>query len=177
MHLLTLVAFLFVFTLSFALATFLGHVVHWSLHQRWTGPFRKGHLQHHVELYPPDDLISERYRASKWYNSGPLLFAPVFVVIMLVAGAITWKLGWPVWVIVTLCANLLGFGFFNDYVHDSFHIKDHWLGRFKWWKDARDLHFIHHMNMRVNFGIVLFSWDKVFKTLRSQTLKVPRLRW
>lgn len=163
----TFVALLVVFTLSLILASFLGHVVHWALHQNWMGPFKKGHMQHHTSLYPPGDLVSEKYRSAKWYHSGPLLFAPAFFVIMTVAGVITWFLCWPAWVTVTLCSVLLGYGFFNDAVHDSFHIIMHPLERFEWWKKARELHFLHHRNMKVNFGIAHFGWDKVFKTYRA----------
>ncbi len=162
----TVIAFLVVFFLSFVSATFLGHVVHWSLHQRWMGPFKKGHMQHHIELYPPGDLVSEKYRTAKWYNSGPLLFAPAFVVIMFVAGLVTWSLGWPAWVTITLCANLLGFGFFNDFIHDSFHIQNHWMSRFGWWRRSKDSHFLHHVNMKKNYGIFLFVWDQAFRTFK-----------
>lgn len=131
------------------------------------GPFKKGHMQHHLELYPPSDLVSEKYRSAKWYHSGPLLFSPAFVVIMGIAGTITWQLGWPAWVTLTLCSVLLGFGFMSDAVHDSFHIIMHPLSRFKWWQKARELHFLHHRNMKVNFGIFVFTFDRVFKTFRE----------
>jgi sterol desaturase/sphingolipid hydroxylase (fatty acid hydroxylase superfamily) len=59
-------------------------------------------------------------------------------------------------------------GFLHDYLHNCFHIKNHFLNRipvvrviFGYWNK---LHYLHHVDMQKNFGIFLFHWDHVFKT-------------
>lgn len=159
---------------SLVLAAFLGHVVHWSLHQRWSGIFNRGHMEHHTKLYPPGDLLSDAYRKAAWYNNGIFLFAPAFLVISIVLVLLTWALGAPAWVTITMCGTILWFGLANDLVHDAFHVRDHWLERFSAFREWRRLHFIHHSNMRSNFGIYVFVFDRVFKTMR---VNEPQRKW
>jgi sterol desaturase/sphingolipid hydroxylase (fatty acid hydroxylase superfamily) len=156
--------FFAVLFVSLFVASLLGHGIHWAIHQRWMGPAYRGHMQHHLELYPPHDMVSDTYRAAKWYNSGPFLFTPPLVIILGTVGGLLWWVGVPLWVIATFGASLVGFGLLNDWVHDSGHIRNHWASRFGWWRKCRDLHVQHHANMRKNYGIFLFVWDRVFGT-------------
>lgn len=159
--------FLLVLFASLVIASLFGHLIHWVIHQRWSGPFHRSHMEHHLELYPPGDLLSETYRASKWYHSGTFLFTPPLVVILAVTGGLSWWAGVPLWALVTFGTTLVGFGLLNDFVHDNSHVRGHWLNRFAWFRKARDIHFVHHRNMRKNFGIFYFGWDKLFGTYRE----------
>lgn len=58
-------------------------------------------------------------------------------------------------------------GYLHGYIHDSFHLTGHWLERFKHFSHLRALHFRHHFNMKINFGIFWFGWDRVFKTFKN----------
>jgi hypothetical protein len=156
--------FLVTLVASLILASFFGHVVHWLIHQEWMGPAHRGHMEHHLDLYPPGKLVSDRYLAAKWYRSGPLLFTPPLLLILGAVGGLMWALGLPLWTVAVLGVCLVGFGLVNDYFHDSFHIRKHPLNHFKWYKRLRRLHFQHHYDMTVNYGIVFFDWDRVFKT-------------
>jgi sterol desaturase/sphingolipid hydroxylase (fatty acid hydroxylase superfamily) len=159
-----LAAFLLVLVLSLVFASFFGHAVHWAIHQRWTGPIYRAHMDHHLKQYPPSDLLSEKYRYAAWHNSGTLLFTPPMVVIMVSMLGFLWLLGATAWIMVTFALTMLTFALINDYVHDSTHIIDHPLTRFKWYMKLRTTHFQHHFNMKRNFGIVLFTWDRLFGT-------------
>lgn len=160
--------FITVFLVSLVIATFFGHFIHWALHQRWTGPAYRGHMEHHLELYPPGNLTSEKYRSAKWYHSGPFLFTPAAIVILGTVGGLLWALETPLWAIVVFGVTLVGFGLLNDWVHDSQHVTNHWASRFEWFRRARTLHFKHHRNMKSNFGIMFFGWDRVFGTFRKK---------
>lgn len=160
--------FLIILAISLVVATFFGHWIHWAIHQRWAGPAYKGHREHHLELYPPSDLVSEKYRASKWYHSGIFLFTPGFILLLVVFAAPMWLLGLPLWTLGVFGGTLLGFGLLNDYVHDNMHVRDHWLNRFGWFRDAKVVHFLHHRDMKRNFGIFFFAWDRVFGTYRER---------
>lgn len=159
--------FLVVFLFSLFVATLLGHCIHWSLHRKWTGPAHRSHMEHHLVLYPPESLTSKAYKKAKWYHSGPFLFTPAFLIILGAAWGLTCLLGLPFWALLTFGATLASYGFFNDWAHDSFHVDGHVLERLSTWRRLRNLHFIHHVDMNKNFGIVNFAWDKVFKTFKG----------
>jgi sterol desaturase/sphingolipid hydroxylase (fatty acid hydroxylase superfamily) len=160
--------FLLVLLVSLVVASFFGHAIHWSLHRSWTGPAHRGHMEHHLELYPVGKLTSDRYRPAKWFHRGPLLFTPPLIVILGVTGGLLWCIGAPFWVLGVFGASLVGYGLFNDWFHDSFHLRKHRLMRFRWYRRLRKLHYLHHHDMGVNYGIVSFAWDRVFGTMRTE---------
>ncbi len=149
---------------SVVVGSFVGYCVHRLMHKEWAGPFHRGHMEHHLELYPTTRLTSEKYEISKWYNSGPVLFTPAAILVVGGAGLLCWVLGVSLWDFGTFAAGLVGFGFLNDYVHDSFHLREHWLQKLPFYRKLRRLHFKHHFDMTKNFGIVSLQWDDVFKT-------------
>lgn len=162
-----MVLFLLVLALSLATASFFGHVVHWLLHQRWSGPAFRAHMEHHWALYPPSDLVSDTYRSPRWYNNGTFLFTPPFVVILgAVCGLALW-LGAPLWSLVTFGVVMLAFSLGNDAVHNTYHTRSRWLMRFGWYGRLRVLHYVHHHNMGKNLGIANFAWDRVFRTFSA----------
>jgi sterol desaturase/sphingolipid hydroxylase (fatty acid hydroxylase superfamily) len=154
--------FLQVVFVSLVIASFFGHVVHWLIHQRWAGPAFRGHMAHHLSLYPPGHLVSDKYRAAKWHESGAFLFTPPFIVILGAVGGLCWWLGTPLWVPVVFGVTMLAFSLTSDWFHDSFHLRHHPLLRFKWFKRLCALHYVHHRDMTKNLGILTFVWDYVF---------------
>lgn len=160
--------FVLVLIASIVFASFAGHWIHWVLHQPWAGPAHVGHLQHHLTHYPPGKLTSDTYFSAKWYHSGPFLFTPPLVFLLAVLGGMLWLLHAPAWILLVFGISLVGFGLVNDYAHDAFHVRRHWLMRFKWYKKARKRHFVHHNNMRVNLGILSYAWDRVFGTMSDE---------
>lgn len=151
---------------SFVITTFFGHAIHWALHQRWTGLFYRSHMDHHVKQYPPKDLTSSTYRLPSRGATGFVLFTPAFLIILGAAGGLLWLFGLPLWILAVLGPVMLGYGLLNDHVHDAFHVDNHLLSRFAWFSKLQRSHFIHHRNMKVNFGIINFTWDRVFGTFR-----------
>lgn len=149
------------------LAGLFGHLVHWALHQPWAGVFHRAHMDHHLVQYPPGDLTSDRYRTVNWRHSGTFLFTPPLLAILGAVGGLLWGLGAPAWVLVTLGITLVGFGLVNDYVHDSFHVRRHPLNRYGWYRRLRRLHFVHHVDMGSNYGIVTMVYDRVFGTFKA----------
>ncbi len=163
----SLLAILVTVFFTYLFVTFFGYVVHRSLHQPWMGRFNKMHMTHHLKLYPPSDYYSEEYR-DPGKDSTAKFFAfttlPVFAIVILLAifGVLS-KL-----VLFVVLVEMVILGWMHDYLHDSFHITNHWLSRtllieklFNYWNK---LHFNHHVNMQTNFGIFDFVWDKLFKT-------------
>ena len=159
------------FAFSLVVSSLIGQGIHWALHQAWTGRANRGHMQHHLELYPPEDLTSAKYRKANWQNTGTFLFAIPFLLIVATMSGLAWLMGVSQWFVVFLALGLGIFGLFNDAMHDSFHLKPCWLSRFAWYREMQRLHFTHHVNMQSNFGIVVFVWDKLFGTFSDEKSK------
>lgn len=153
--------------LTYLFVTLFGYLVHRALHQRWMGVFYASHMTHHIKLYPPSDYYSDTYRSagkdstSKFFT---VISIPIITTLLLLGWyeILSFKL-----VIISLVEMLI-LGWFHDLFHDAFHVKNHWLNKvplfnitFQKWNQ---LHFQHHSNMKRNFGIFDFIWDKAFKT-------------
>lgn len=143
--------------------TFLGYVIHWSFHQKWSGKFYKSHLNHHTKQYPASNFYSDVYRDAGKDNSVYLfmiVFSPLIITMLLltITNTIPYLLG------SIILAEMAVVGFLNNEMHDSFHIKGTMWEKLPFFKRLTDLHYIHHVDMSRNFGIFSFVWDKVFGT-------------
>ena len=52
----------------------------------------------------------------------------------------------------------------NWYIHQAYHTKDHWLNKFDWFKKDKKIHFQHHVDPKVNYGIASHFSDVIFGT-------------
>lgn len=159
-----MLAILLTALISFLLTSLFGHVIHWSIHQSWSGRANYCHMAHHLRLYPPSDFSSEVYREAgddstpKFFaiSAVPLVLAPF---ILLACGIISL----PIMITILIVEVLMGF--LHYHLHDAFHIKNHWLYRIPIIKNYFNhwvyLHYLHHIKMNTNFGIFTFHWDKV----------------
>jgi sterol desaturase/sphingolipid hydroxylase (fatty acid hydroxylase superfamily) len=154
------------FLVSLLISSFCGYWIHRGLHSRRLSFINKGHMEHHLQHYPPKRLVTDKYLRAKWFNSGPFLFTPPFVILLAVFGGLLWLLGLPMWCLAIFGPVMLAYGLFNDAVHDSFHVKNTWLRFLPFWTKLREHHFLHHHDMKRNFGIISFEWDRVFKTFK-----------
>lgn len=155
--------------LSFTVISLFSYFGHWLLHQPWAGRISKSHLMHH-KLYPPSDFYSFRYRhagkdsATIFFTiaSIPLILLPIILAIFNI-------------IPVSLMLLILGLegliGFLHNYLHDAIHIQDHWLSNVpvigNLFKGFIYLHYLHHVDMRCNYELFYFYWDKAFKTFRK----------
>lgn len=152
---------------TYPLTSLLGYVVHLAIHKPWAGRAYHAHRAHHIDLYPPGRLISDTYLgASK--QSTVYTFLLAFMPLLLIP-VVLWLVGWFSWSMALSAVLTMGVvGLFNDIIHDSFHIRGHWLRRLvPGYEQMRHLHFIHHVNMRKNYGIYSFTWDRIFGTFRE----------
>ena len=150
------------------LTNLFGHVIHWILHQKWSGYLNKAHMAHHIELYPPEDYLSYTYREPDFKESTPKFFAVAAIPLILLP-IILWFIGiLPFTIALISIIEMFVIGAIDYYVHDWFHIKNHWINKVpflnKSFKKWNHLHYLHHIDMNKNFGIYSFFWDKVFKS-------------
>ncbi len=153
--------------ITYVIVTLFGFIVHWSLHQPWVGKLNDAHMTHHLTLYPPEDFVSEKYRSAGkdstvWTFALASIPLVAFPIVLALLGILSWHLA------ITVVVVELSLGFLHDYVHNAFHIKDHWMGRVPVLKDIFQvwvkLHYLHHVDMSKNYGIFTFHWDRVFRT-------------
>lgn len=157
--------------IALVMSNFLGYWIHRALHQKCLGPFHRAHMQHHLELYPPGKLTSDKYRKAHWYNRGPFLFTPPFILIVSICAFVAYLCHAPMWPVAEIALIFIIFGFINDWVHDTFHLRYHLLQKLKYYRRARIAHFLHHTDMSKNYGIISLEWDHVFKTAASNRAK------
>lgn len=138
-----------------------GYGFHRLLHTRFGGPLHRAHLTHHVKLYPPRDYLSNTYRSAGADNTTYRFVA----VAALVATALALLL--PLWASLPILAEMALVGAANSYVHDSVHVRGHWMERFRLYRRWRALHYQHHFDMSRNFGILTFLADRVAGTYQA----------
>lgn len=149
---------------TYFVVTLFGYVVHRAIHRDDAARFNRSHMTHHEKLYPVSDYYSDSYR-SAGKDTTFLTFA-VASIPLLLCPAIAYKLSLLTGaqaIFVTIEA--LAVGFAHDYLHDAFHIRNHFLSKFNWFQKMNGRHFRHHENMQSNFGIFSFFWDRIFGTL------------
>ncbi len=120
------------------------------------------HMRHHLDLYPPGDLVSDSYRSAGG-DSLAVTFAPFFIALIAAQVVLLPALLW-----VPMAGTTGLVALWESYVHDSFHLRRHWMSRWGWWRRARGLHMVHHRRMSRNFGISGSGWDRLFGTLDHQ---------
>ncbi len=158
------------FVAYIVLITLFGHVAHWAMHKPWMKALYRAHMVHHFKLYPIDDFESDSYR-SAGKDSGTIFFT-VLAIPLLAIPIGAWLLT-PLslfWAIGSIVGGIV-FGLLNDWVHASFHVRKNLLRYIPGWQKMRDRHYQHHIDVTANYGIWLFSWDRVFGTLRDQVQK------
>jgi sterol desaturase/sphingolipid hydroxylase (fatty acid hydroxylase superfamily) len=152
-----------VLLLVFILMTFLGYAFHWMFHQKWSGPFWKAHMVHHLFRYPPSSFLSAKYRDAGKDNTTwlfALVFAPLIiaVIVLTVFHIISLFIG------ISILIEMSLIGALNNSLHDSFHLTNSFWHRFWFFDRLVKLHLNHHIRMGSNFGIFSFSWDRIFRT-------------
>jgi hypothetical protein len=167
------------------------YIWHWQAHNRcWWIPFNWGctqyHKEHHWVEFPPQSFFGskealEKYGGQKgadatmssWTSALPLASSPSHeALIYALFVAILWASYTPA---LGICVTLptLGFAVFmaaaigtvGNYIHISFHVKNHWLSKYGWWRELQVIHYVHHLgNASHNYAMVNFGLDRLFST-------------
>jgi hypothetical protein len=160
--------------ISYITTLLFGYGFHWALHQTWMKEAHQAHMTHHQRLYPAHDYVSSTYRhagkdaAPKFFIIAalPLVILPLILYFL---GLISCYLVLIIWSVQILT------GLAHNYLHDAFHIKNHWLGKipviYTIYRKWSYLHYLHHVNMQINYGIFSFWADKLFGTFRDHRRK------
>jgi len=128
-------------------------------------------MNHHKIQYPPANFFSEKYK-SAGRDSTVILFAIAFAPIFIIIGLLTFFGILSITTCITAFVFLLLWGFIHDHIHDQFHITNTFWEKFPLFVKWRTLHYIHHIDMNTNFGIIQFQWDKLFKTFVNENITI-----
>jgi len=141
------------------------HAWHRALHDPRSGRLFRLHVRHHVMNYPASRPTTARYLADG--GPGQEVSLAVIALGLLVASAL---LGTQP---VALAGYALGFAAMlvaGGALHRAMHTRRTPLLAFRWFRDMRALHQRHHVDPKVNFGIVEYGLDALLRSL------VPPLR-
>jgi sterol desaturase/sphingolipid hydroxylase (fatty acid hydroxylase superfamily) len=163
-------AILLTVLITFFISSLFGYCVHISLHQEWSGHLHQMHMKHHNILYPPNDYMSDKYR-----NPGQDNTVVIFAVSALPVVASPIILGFfhiiPWVLVVASLIVMVMMSFLHNYLHDAFHIRNHWLYGAPilgpWFFRLVQLHWLHHIDQGKNYGIFIFHWDHILGTFWS----------
>lgn len=151
---------------SFAMTTALGHFVHWAMHQPWGGALYRAHSDHH-QRYKKDSFTKSTYESSNSFIGFILVFFLVVAIAHALAALqiVTWGTTWAFLIATGTFAAL------TEIMHTAVHTDEkrlpEWLISNKFFSRIKMMHIIHHANVRKNFGILVFIWDRVFGTYRN----------
>jgi hypothetical protein len=156
---------------SYYFAALIQTVFHrWFGHHRRITRIYEIHAKGHHAKYPPHRLSAKQWIDSEqhvmWFYAIPFLPA---------ATLIGWLFG-P-WI---LCSHIMAVFFaiwWHIYLHKEYHLSFSRWERFKWFKKKRELHFIHHRDVRANYAIVEYWLDTLLGTRKEPVLTVgpPRI--
>lgn len=126
---------------------------HYLMHQRWTGPLWESHQLHH-RLYNPKHHTTDKFNPVGWKS-----FRFRAVIFVIVTAAIFSLL--PLAMAVAVMTEVVVLAILTDSIHDATHTTEHPLARFAWFRRLQHLHWIHHTNVKKNFGVLTFFFDKL----------------
>jgi len=150
-------------SIVYVISALLGYLFHKLFHQKWAGFLATSHMVHHMERYPPEDLVSDAYRHAGKHTT-ILLFVPVVITALLITGLIGYiGLVSPLYSLIG-AVEILIISYMHNALHDAFHVKNSLWHKVPGFKSMQNHHFTHHFQMDKNFGIFDFTWDRVFKT-------------
>ena len=153
---------------SYLLGNLLGYVVHRLLHFKWMGRPYQDHYYHHVEVYPPDDYLSDEYREPPAEASQAKYYVTAFA--LACSPLLLWHWAYGLLALVMSLSILK----LNAYVHDSLHIRGHRWEKYRWFRHLRDVHYHHHVDVATNFGIFSFFPDRLLRTYAGKPQESPR---
>ena len=128
---------------------------------------RVTHYCHHEETYPYDNMTSLEYQSS--HDTWPWIIPIVlFGYIPIYLYYKKYDIEYRLYIIYML--QLTMHVFFISYIHDSYHIDNHWLNDYGWYKENKIYHYIHHIDNK-NYGILTYIFDHVFGTFSGNIVE------
>lgn len=116
---------------------------------------RRTHLEHHMANW-----LHEAHSDFGWIVIGLIIFIILLVMVYYLGLA-------PAWILLILASVSVVIAVWNWYIHVAYHQPGHWLERFDWFRYDRQMHLIHHVTPRKNYGIASHFSDWLLNTYES----------
>ena len=129
-------------------------------HRRIGRRFFKNHVHFHHVHYADDHIVSTNHPENEGNNT-PYFLIPTALVVGLSYLFLRFDL-----FMVQLAMMALSF-YAHVYLDKQYHLTGTWLGRFYWFRQKQQLHFVHHRHANCNFAVIDFFWDRLLGTYRS----------
>lgn len=157
--------------ITFIIGSLVGYVMHWLMHTKlnkteWFKPIALSHNVHH-KLYTIYDYESDTYRSSG-KDTSTLVFVPIITLSIILLSVIFWFAFQSFWIYPIILIEGIIVGVLNEKIHDYFHIKNHWLNKYYWFRRLKMIHWYHHKHPKTNHGIIWFGPDKLFGTFKKK---------
>ena len=153
--------------LSIFITLFLGEILGYFWHRIGTHkdiitPIRRTHQIHHEHGLEGHEANEDFF----W----------TFILVTAFGGLLTLAvlIGLPLAIAFAMFITLNLMFIWNWYIHAAYHIPDHYLNKFAWFREDKKLHYEHHYNPKVNFAIATHFPDKIFGTYRESQLGSER---
>ena len=151
---LIIIGFTYLFMTSFEQS------LHYLSHNYKYSKLYKWHKLHHID-YPP-----HRVQSTEYINTGGGIFHNIFLFWILIA-----------WICVYFVSSQRTFIIFIieaplytlsiDYFHEQYHIKNSKWNKYKWFRNHRDYHLLHHKKKKFNMNF----FDPTFDKLRGTSIE------
>ena len=154
----------------FYLIEFFGYIWHRNVHHMGLlgNVLRVTHWKHHCIDYPAGDMWTNKMKenTSKIVDreAFPFTFGAILFSYICYKNNIIDRSDLKLYSIMVISMGIL-----NQYIHDSYHIKNHWLNKYKFYRKNKICHDIHH-RLNCNYGILTYTFDRIFGTYSCQKL-------
>lgn len=129
-------------------------------HRRIGGRFFKNHVHFHHANYSGNNVVSASYMNDEGNNT-PFFLIPTIMVV----GISYYFMRFDIFLVQVAAMSLSFYG--HVYLDKQYHVAGSWLGRFSWFRQKQQLHFVHHRHANSNFAVIDFFWDRLFGTYRA----------
>jgi len=115
------------------------------------------HAKGHHRIYRVPKLLTDKYLDDEysvmWYYAIPVL--PVFILLLMFTST---------QVILGFAVGLVFSIWWHIHLHKHYHLTNSFWNRYQWFHTKRELHFVHHMNVKTNYAIVEYWIDDLMRT-------------
>ena len=143
-----------------AALTLVFHLWHVALHDPRSGRLYVQHQRHH-QIHSGRSFLSAHYHS----EDGLLQELTLFFAAVILLG-ISAALGQSGRMLATCALAYVALIVAGGWLHRVMHVSGHVLGRFRWFRVLRSLHFQHHVDPRSNLGIIECGIDALHGSLQ-----------
>jgi len=109
------------------------------------------HKKHHT-------IIEDLAHGDFFYVAIFLLFFALFLIYLYYIKVISFLLILSIYIPIFIAS------LYSYFIHSAYHIDDHWLLKYEWFRNDKRIHFHHHKDQTTNYGIATHFCDVIFDT-------------